>query len=110
MGNSVGLMLTTTLLATLIALPFAWLTSRCDLPRGGLFLVLGLAAMVIPSYLTAVTFSEAFGPKGILQSALEPLGVDRLPNIKGFRRRDAHADLRNISLCRAARSRGPASC
>ena len=83
-GNSVGLMLATTLLATLIALPFAWLTSRCDLPARRLFLVLGLAAMVIPSYLTAVTFSEAFGPKGVLQSALEPFGVDRLPSIKGF--------------------------
>ena len=31
-GNSLGLMLTTTFLATLIAIPFAWLTSRCDLP------------------------------------------------------------------------------
>lgn len=83
-ANSVALMLMTTLLATLIALPFAWLTSRCDLPARRLFLVLGLAAMVIPSYLTAVTFAEAFGPKGIMQSLLEPFGVDRLPGIKGL--------------------------
>ncbi len=83
-GNSVSLTLATTLLATLIAIPFAWLTSRCDLPARRVFLVLGLASMVIPSYLTAVTYSEAFGPKGILQSILEPLGVDRLPGIKGF--------------------------
>ena len=88
-GNSMGLMLTTTLaFATLIAIPFAWLTSRCDLPARRRFLVLGLAAMVIPSYLTAVTYSEAFGPKGILQSMLEPFGVDRLPGIKGFVGRD----------------------
>ena len=40
--------------------------------------------MVIPSYLTAVTYTEAFGPKGILQSLLEPFGVERLPGIKGF--------------------------
>ena len=83
-ANSIALMLVTTLLATLIGVPFAWLTSRTDLPARRVLLALGLAAMVIPSYLTAVTFSEAFGPKGLLQSLLEPLGVERLPGIKGF--------------------------
>ena len=83
-GNSLALMISVTFFATLIALPYAWLTSRSDLPWRRLWLVLGLLAMVIPSYLTAVTFTEAFGPKGMLQSLLEPLGVDRLPNIKGF--------------------------
>ena len=83
-GNSIGLMLAVTLCATVIAIPFAWLTGRSDLPGRRAWLVLGLAAMVIPSYLTAVTYSEAFGPKGVLQSLLEPLGVDRLPGIKGF--------------------------
>ena len=83
-GNSIGLMAAATLCSTLIAVPFAWLTSRSDLPRRRIWLVLGLAAMVIPSYLTAVTYTEAFGPKGLLQSLLEPLGVDRLPGIKGF--------------------------
>ncbi len=83
-GNSISLMLAVTFCATLIAVPFAWLTSRSDLPWRRVWLVFGLAAMVIPSYLTAVTYSEAFGPKGILQSLLEPLGVERLPGIKGF--------------------------
>ncbi len=83
-GNSIGLMLATTIFATVIAIPFAWLTGRCDLPYRRVWLVLGLAAMVIPSYLTAVTYSEVFGPKGILQTLLEPFGVDRLPSIKGF--------------------------
>ncbi len=83
-GNSIALMIAVTLLASCIGVPFAWLTSRCDLPGRQIWLVLGLLAMVIPSYLTAVTFSEAFGPKGMLQGLLEPLGVDRLPSIKGF--------------------------
>ena len=83
-GNSIGLTAAATLCATAIAIPFAWLTSRSDLPWRRTWLVLGLAAMVIPSYLTAVTYTEAFGPKGILQSLLEPFGVDRLPGIKGF--------------------------
>jgi iron(III) transport system permease protein len=83
-GNSIGLMAAVTLFATLIAIPFAWLTSRSDLPWRRAWLILGLAAMVIPSYLTAVTFAEAFGPKGLLQALLEPFGIDRLPGIKGF--------------------------
>ena len=83
-GNSLGLMITVTVCATMIAIPFSWLTSRCNLPGRHIWLVLGLAAMVIPSYLTAVTYSEAFGPKGILQSLLEPFGIERLPGIKGF--------------------------
>ncbi len=83
-ANSIALMLASTFCATVIGVPFAWLTGRCDLPGRRFWLVLGLAAMVMPSYLTAVTYSEAFGPKGILQSLLEPFGVDRLPGIKGF--------------------------
>lgn len=82
--NSLALMIVATLMATVIGVPFAWLTSRSDLPGRRVWLVLGLLAMVIPSYLTAVTFTEAFGPKGMLQQLLEPLGVERLPNIKGF--------------------------
>ena len=83
-GNSLALMLASTIFASAIGIPYAWLTSRSDLPWRRAWLVLGLLAMVIPSYLTAVTFTEAFGPKGLLQELLEPLGVDRLPNIKGF--------------------------
>ena len=83
-GNSLGLMASVTFFASLIAIPYAWLTSRSDLPWRRVWLTLGLLAMVIPSYLTAVTFTDAFGPKGILQGMLEPLGVNRLPDIKGW--------------------------
>lgn len=83
-GNSIGLMLSVSCFASLIGIPYAWLTARSDLPYRRMWLIVGLLAMVIPSYLTAVTFTEAFGPKGVLQSILEPLGVDRLPNIKGW--------------------------
>ena len=83
-GNSLALMLASTIFASAIGIPYAWLTSRSDLPWRRAWLVLGLLAMVIPSYLTAVTFTEAFGPKGMLQELLEPLGVERLPNIKGI--------------------------
>ena len=83
-GNSIALMLVVTFFASLIGVPYAWLTSRSDLPGRRVWLALGLLAMVIPSYLLAVTFTDAFGPKGALQQALAPIGIDRLPNIKGF--------------------------
>ena len=83
-SNSLNLMLAVTLSATLIGVPFAWLTSRTDLPLRRVWLVLGLLTMVIPSYLGAITYVEAFGPRGMLQSLLAPFGVERLPEIRGF--------------------------
>ncbi|RMG88591.1 MAG: iron ABC transporter permease, partial [Chloroflexi bacterium] len=82
--NSLTLVLSVTLSAAVIGVPFAWLTSRTNLPFRRMWLILGLLPMVIPSYLGAVTFIAAFGPKGMLQGLLEPLGVQRLPEIYGF--------------------------
>jgi iron(III) transport system permease protein len=65
-------------------LPFAWLTARTDLPYRRLWLVGGLLTMVIPSYLGAIAFVEAFGPVGALRDLLAPLGVTRLPPVYGF--------------------------
>ncbi len=83
--NSLVLVTTVTVGAALIGVPFAWLTARTDLPYRRLWLVLGLLTMVIPSYLGAVTYIAAFGPKGIVQGWLEVLiGVERLPDIRGL--------------------------
>jgi iron(III) transport system permease protein len=40
--------------------------------------------LVIPSYVGALVVVAALGPKGIVQSVLEPFGVERLPSIYGF--------------------------
>lgn len=82
--NSGQLVIAVSVSATLIGVPFAWLTARTDLPLRRYWLIAGLLTMAIPSYLGAATYIAAFGPKGILQSWLEPLGVDRLPEIYGF--------------------------
>lgn len=83
-SNSLLLMVTVTGSAALIGVPFAWLTARTDLPLRRFWLVAGLLTMVVPSYLGAVTYIAAFGPRGVLQSLLEPFGVTRLPEIYGF--------------------------
>jgi iron(III) transport system permease protein len=67
-----------------IGVPFAWLTTRTTLPYRRFWLVAGLLTMVIPSYLGAIAFIEAFGPVGALRDLLAPLGVARLPSVYGF--------------------------
>lgn len=85
MLNSLWLVIAVTISAGAIGIPFAWLTTRTDLPYRKVWLVLGLLTMVIPSYIAAVTYLAAFGPVGYLQEWLEPIfGIKRLPDIHGF--------------------------
>ena len=78
------LMVTTTGLTIAIGVPLAWLLSQTDL-RGRRFWTIATAVpLVIPSYLSAFAFVAALGPRGMLQRLLEPLGVERLPEIYGF--------------------------
>jgi iron(III) transport system permease protein len=81
LGNSLLLTVAVVAISGLIGVPFAWLTTRANLPLRRLWLVLGLMPMVIPSYIGALTFLAAFGPVGYLQQLL---GVARLPEIYGF--------------------------
>jgi iron(III) transport system permease protein len=84
MGNSLLLMVAVVISAALIGVPFAWLTARTDLPFRRFWLVTGMLTLVIPSYIGAMMFIAAFGPRGLLQSLLEPFGVNALPSIYGF--------------------------
>ena len=85
MLNSLWLVISVTISAGVIGIPFAWLTTRSDLPFRRVWLILGLLAMVIPSYLAAVSYLAAFGPVGYLQDILDTLfGIKRLPDIRGF--------------------------
>ncbi len=83
-ANSVLLVGAVTGTAVLVGVPFAWLTARTNLRGRRVWLVLGLLPMVIPSYIGALAYTEAFGPRGALQKLLEPLGVSELPSIYGF--------------------------
>jgi iron(III) transport system permease protein len=70
--------------ALAVGVPLAWLVVRTDLPGRRLW---GLAAslpLVIPSFVAALALLGAFAPRGLLQQALEPLGVDSLPEIYGY--------------------------
>ncbi len=84
LGRTVALAAAVTVSAVAIGVPLAWLTARTDLPGCRAFAVLTALPLVIPTYVGGYAFIAALGPKGIAQGFLEPLGVDRLPEIYGF--------------------------
>lgn len=82
--GSAGLALMVTLTAMVIGVLLAWLTVRTDLPGRKFWAVVTVLPLVWPSYVGAFALVAAFGPRGMLQGWLEPLGIDRLPSIYGF--------------------------
>lgn len=82
--NSLALMVAVMLASALIGVPFAWLTARTNLPLRRFWLIGGMLTMVIPSYIGAMMYIQAFGPRGLLFDLLHPLGVDSIPSIYGF--------------------------
>jgi iron(III) transport system permease protein len=64
-----------------LAVALAWLVTRTDLPLRRLWAAAVALPLVFPSYVAALTFVAAFGPRGLLQKALEPFGVERLPEV-----------------------------
>ena len=84
LGRTALLVVTVTGLSVLVSVPLAWLTTRTDLPLRRVWTVLTILPLVIPSYVGAFLFVSALGPRGLLQGALAPFGVDRLPEIYGL--------------------------
>jgi iron(III) transport system permease protein len=82
--RTVGLAATVTFASILLAVPLGWLTVRTDLPWRRFWSVATVLPLVVPSYVGGYALIAAFGPRGALQSFLEPLGVERLPEIYGF--------------------------
>jgi iron(III) transport system permease protein len=83
--RTVSLAVAVTASSVAIAVPIAWLTVRSDLPLRRFWVVVTALPLAIPTYVGAFAFIGAVGPRGILQGWLEPLGVDSLPSLYGFR-------------------------
>lgn len=84
LARSVALAAVVTAASVAIAVPLAWLTTRTDLPGRRMWAVLAALPLVIPSYVGGFVLVSMFGPRGLLQDALAPLGVERLPEIYGL--------------------------
>lgn len=82
--RTLGLAISVTLASLVIAIPIAWFTTRTNLPGRRILAVLTALPLVIPSYVGAYAAVSAFGPKGMVQKMLIPLGVERLPELYGF--------------------------
>ena len=82
--NSLLLTGTVTVGCILIGVPLAILTVQTDLPFRRFWTVVAALPLVIPSYIGAFAFVSAFGPRGVLQDALAPLGIQELPAIYGL--------------------------
>jgi iron(III) transport system permease protein len=84
LARSVTLAAVVTAASIVVAVPLAWLTVRTDLPGRRAWAVLAALPLVIPSYVGGFVLVSMFGPKGFMQEALAPLGVERLPEIYGL--------------------------
>ncbi len=82
--RSVALAVVATASSVAVAVPLAWLTVRTNLPGRRVWAVLAALPLVIPSYVGGFVLVSMFGPKGFVQEALAPLGVERLPEIYGL--------------------------
>lgn len=82
--NSITLAAAVTMGTVVISVPLAWLVARSDLPLRRLWTGLLVIPLAVPSYVGGFVLIGALGPRGMLQRLLEPLGVDRLPEIYGF--------------------------
>ena len=85
LGRTLLLIVCVTTFSAVIAVPFAWLTVKSDLPFRRAWTVLAALPLVIPSFVGAFLYISVLGPKGLLQSALEGVfGVERLPDMYGL--------------------------
>ncbi len=84
MLNSAALTIAVTAASIGLAVPLAWLLARTDLPGRRVWTVLLILPLAVPSYVAAFSLLAMFGPRGILQGWLAPLGVERLPEIYGL--------------------------
>jgi iron(III) transport system permease protein len=78
--NSLLIGLGTTLLATVIALPLAFIANRYKFPGKGLLTSLLLVPMILPPFVGAIGFQQIFGQYGVLNAALHLGAVDWLAN------------------------------
>jgi len=84
LANSAVLVVAVTFCSLLLAVPLAWLTTRTDLPGRRIWAVVTALPLCIPTFVGGFAFVAALGPRGMLQSVLAPLGVDRLPELYGL--------------------------
>ncbi|WP_298820793.1 ABC transporter permease [Chloroflexus sp.] len=83
-ANSLGIAVATAFLSVVIATPLAWLTVCVDFPGRRFWAIATALPLAVPSYINGFAIIVVLGPVGLLQQALAPFGIERLPAIYGF--------------------------
>ena len=81
LGRSVKLAIVVTLLATVVGVLLAWLTTRTDLPGRRFWRVAAALPLVIPSFVGAHAYISTMAPGGLLEQAF---GWRHLPEVRGL--------------------------
>ena len=84
LARSIGLAFAVSVAATVLGTAAAWLIARTDLPWKRLWRILLPLPLVIPSFIGAFIMISTFGPGGLLETLLSPLGIGSVPSIRGF--------------------------
>jgi iron(III) transport system permease protein len=84
LARTLVLAVTVTAAATATGCAQAWLLWRTDLSGRRWLRPLAPLPLVIPSFVGAAALLAAVAPGGLIERALRPLGVGRLPEVAGF--------------------------
>lgn len=84
LARTLVLATTVTAAATVLGTAQAWILWRTDLPGRRWLRALAPLPLVLPSFVGAAALLAAVAPGGLLEAALSPLGVRRLPDVGGF--------------------------
>lgn len=82
--RSVALASAVAVSCAVVGTALAWCTVRTDLPLRRLWRALAPLPLVIPSFVGASALLAAFTEGGLLDGLLGAIGLDRLPQIRGF--------------------------
>ena len=71
--------------AAVVGTGLAWLTIRTDLPGRRFWRILAPLPLVFPSFVGATALIAGFANGGLVAELVAPLGIDTLPDMRGFR-------------------------
>lgn len=83
--RSLWLAISVALSSALAGTVLAWLTVRTDLPGRRMWRLLAPLPLVFPSFVGATALIAGFAPGGLADELLSLVGIDALPNVRGFR-------------------------
>jgi iron(III) transport system permease protein len=83
--RTVSLIGIVTVVSSITGVLLAWFTLRTDLPFKRAISVAVVLPLVIPSFVMATTIIAFFSTGGVLNGWLEPLGLERSPEMAGLR-------------------------